>query len=99
MTDRRQIERAMEIKARMLAEFEEQISGVKRHGEGVIRRRPGYNLYSVTHQGQTPKELSGWYTSFTAAEQAILEYEKKKTVRKDQGSHSECQKTKGKSDE
>jgi hypothetical protein len=74
----KKLDRIAEHKARMLAEFQEQLTGVRVFGDWVIKRRAGYSLYGVSKNGQTPRELEGWYTSFAAAEQAIREYEERK---------------------
>lgn len=72
-------ERTLEHKARMLAEFEEEQSGVRRVGDWLITRKAGYSLYQVSHKGRTPKELDQLYTSFVKAEEAIDEYQKNKS--------------------
>lgn len=78
MTITKKLDRLAEHKARLLQEFEENQTGVRKIGDWVIRRRAGYSLYRVTHRGQTPKELDMDFTSFSVAEAAIREYEAKR---------------------
>ena len=75
----------MEKKAKMLQEMQEQETGIKRvfftapktgkQVEYIIRQKKPYNLFTVESVvGRLPDDLSGAYTSFTAAETAIKSY-------------------------
>lgn len=75
----------MEKKAKMLQEMQEQETGIKRvfftapktgkQVEYIIRQKKPYNLFTVESVvGRLADDLSGSYTSFTAAETAIRNY-------------------------
>ena len=80
MTITKKLDRIAEHKARILQEFEENQTGVRKIGDWVIRRKAGYSLYRVSKNGQPPKELDMDFTSFSIAEKAIREYEAKRQL-------------------